>query len=224
MGEGSPQEELPPVRGEPRWPMVTAVVAASALTVMRPAELRVAAPWLLPVVEAMLLVVLIVRDPGRIDRRSTLLRVVSVALVGFLVVDALLATVHLVVVLIQGGKTTNSAEELLTAGAVIWASNIVAFTLLYWDLDCGGAAARAHRMPRTPDFAFPQQLDPEIAPAGWRPQFVDYLYLGLTSSTAFSPTDVMPIAPWAKLAMGMQSLISLSVLGLVVARAVNVLP
>jgi hypothetical protein len=223
MGEGSP-EEVPPVRGEPRWPMVAAVVAASALTLMRPAELRVAPAWVLPVVETMLLVVLIVRDPGRIDRRSTLLRVVSVALVGFLVVDALLATVHLVVVLIQGGKTTNSAEELLTAGAVIWASNIVAFTLLYWDLDCGGAAARAHRMPRTPDFAFPQQLDPEIAPAGWRPQFVDYLYLGLTSSTAFSPTDVMPIAPWAKLAMGMQSLISLSVLGLVVARAVNVLP
>ena len=75
----------------------------------------------------------------------------------------------------------------------------------------------------TPDLAFTQQLSPEMAPAGWRPQFHDYLYLGLTSSTAFSPTDVMPLAGWAKLAMAVQSLISLSVLGLVIARAVNVL-
>ncbi len=82
---------------------------------------------------------------------------------------------------------------------------------------------RAHHMPRTPDLAFPQQLNPRIAPLEWRPRFVDYLYLGLTNSTAFSPTDVMPLAPWAKIAMGTQSLISLAVLGLVVARAVNVL-
>jgi hypothetical protein len=77
-------------------------------------------------------------------------------------------------------------------------------------------------MPRILDLAFPQQLNPEVAPAGWRPRFVDYLYLGLTASTAFSPPDVFPLAPWAKIAMGAQALISLAVLGLVIARAVNV--
>jgi uncharacterized membrane protein len=178
---------------------------------------------MLPVVELVLLGILIARDPGRIDRRATGLRVVSMIVVGLLVLDALVATVHLIVVLVHGGNMTSSASSLLAAGGVVWTSNLIVFSLLYWELDSGGAAARVHGASRYPDFAFPQQLNPELAPAGWRPQFVDYLYLGLTASTAFSPTDVMPLTPWAKLAMGCQSLISLSVLGLVVARAVNVL-
>jgi hypothetical protein len=211
-----------PVRAEARWPMVAAVVAAIALTVLRPAEVRVAPPWVLPLIEAVLLVALIANDPGRIDRRSAVLRVLSICVVGILVVDALLATGLLISVLIQGGEATNSAGELLRAGTCVWASNVIAFALLYWELDAGGAAARAHGMPRTLDLAFPQQLNPEVAPAGWRPRFVDYLYLGLTASTAFSPTDVFPLAPWAKIAMGAQALISLAVLGLVIARAVNV--
>ena len=78
-------------------------------------------------------------------------------------------------------------------------------------------------MPAHPDFAFPQQLAPEIAPPGWRPRFVDYLYIGFTNATAFSPTDVMPLVPWAKLAMVLQSTVSLALLGLVIARAVNIL-
>jgi hypothetical protein len=189
---------------------------------LRPAEVRVAPPWVLPLIEAVLLVALIANDPGRIDRRSAVLRGLSICVVGILVVDALLATGLLISVLIQGGQATNSAGELLRAGTCVWASNVIAFALLYWELDAGGAAARAHGMPRTLDLAFPQQLNPEVAPAGWRPRFVDYLYLGLTASTAFSPTDVFPLAPWAKIAMGAQALISLAVLGLVIARAVNV--
>ncbi|WP_426362103.1 hypothetical protein [Streptomyces sp. E-08] len=80
-----------------------------------------------------------------------------------------------------------------------------------------------HRLPRTPALAFPQQLNPELASAGWRPRYIYCLCLGLTNATVFSPTDVMPLAPWAKIAMGLQSLVSLLVLGLVVARAINVL-
>ncbi|MFC7496354.1 MULTISPECIES: hypothetical protein [unclassified Nocardioides] len=212
-----------PVRGEPRWPMAMAVLGASALTLARPDDLRMAPAWVLPSVELVLLVVLVVRDPGRIDRRSRALRLVSIGAVGLLVLDALLATGKLVVELVEGGRLTNSAEDLLTAGVVVWVSNIVAFALLYWELDSGGSAARAHGLPATPDIAFPQQLNPELAPPGWRPQFHDYLYLGLTSATAFSPTDAMPLAGWVKLAMSVESLISLTVLGLVVARAVNVL-
>ena len=77
-------------------------------------------------------------------------------------------------------------------------------------------------MPEHPDFAFPQQLNREVAPPGWRPQFVDYLYIGTTNAVAFSPTDAMPLAHWAKLAMSTQGLISLAILGLVISRAVNV--
>jgi hypothetical protein len=93
--------------------------------------------------------------------------------------------------------------------------------VLFWQFDTGGPLARYRRERAYPDFAFPQQLSPELAPPGWRPQYVDYLILGLTTSTALSPTDVMPMARWAKLAMGLQSLISLTVIALVVARAVN---
>ncbi|MDM7853476.1 hypothetical protein [Cellulomonas alba] len=134
-----------------------------------------------------------------------------------------MSTALLIDVLIHGGALTNSAQALLTAGAGVWFGNVIAFALLYWLLDGGGAAARARRLPGGPvDLAFPQHLNPELARAGWRPRFGDYLYLGLTASTAFSPTDVMPLSQRAKLAMGAQSVISLAVLGLVIARAVNV--
>ena len=151
-----------------------------------------------------------------------MLRGLSIALASVLVLGALAATVQLVDDLIHGGPDTNSGRALLAAGSIVWVSNNIAFALLYWELDGGGAAARAHRLPMHADFAFPQQLKPRIAQPNWRPRFVDYLYLGFTNATAFSPTDVMPLAHWAKLAMMVQSLISIAILGLVIARAVNV--
>ncbi|MFF3429652.1 hypothetical protein [Streptomyces sp. NPDC002602] len=210
------------VVGESRWPMAGAVVAAIVLTLLLPDDLRLAPGWVLPVVEGLLLVALIAGDPGRISRRSTALRAASIALVGVLACSAVWSTIRLVDDLIHGGKETGSAASLLQAGGTVWACTILAFSLLYFELDSGGAAARAHRMPVTPQLAFPQQLSPELNAAHWRPRYVDYLYLGLTNATAFSPTDVMPLAAWAKIAMGIQSLVSLLILGLVVARAVNV--
>ncbi|HET6988887.1 MAG TPA: hypothetical protein VFI00_19830 [Kribbella sp.] len=192
------------------------------LTLARPKDIRLAPAYVLPAVEVVLLAVLILRDPGRIDKRSSFLRGVSIAVVAVLVLDALGATVRLIAALIRGGSITNSPEALLAAGGIVWLSNLLGFALLYWELDAGGAANRAHRMPRYLDLAFTQQLSPEIARPGWRPEFGDYLYLAMTTSTAFSPTDVMPLSLWAKLSMGLQSLISLAVVGLVVARAVNV--
>jgi hypothetical protein len=90
-------------------------------------------------------------------------------------------------------------------------------------LDGGGPASRFAAPPQFPDLAFPAQLNPGIAPPGWRPEFFDYLYLGFTDATAFSPTDIMPLARWGKLAMTLQSVVSLMILGLVIARAVNIL-
>ncbi|MFB7462893.1 hypothetical protein ACFCZ1_05200 [Streptomyces sp. NPDC056224] len=210
------------VVGEARWPMAAAVVAAIALTLLLPDDMRLAARWVLPAVEGLLLVALIAGDPGRIDRRSTILRAASIALVGVLALSAVWSTIRLVDDIIHGGKETSSAASLLQVGGTVWATTVLAFSLLYFELDSGGAAARAHRMPHTPQLAFPQHLSPELDPH-WRPRYIDYLYLALTNATAFSPTDVMPLAAWAKIAMSVQALVSLLILGLVIARAVNVL-
>ena len=210
------------VVGEPRWPMAGAVLAAIVLTILLPDAIRVGPRWFLPLVEGVLLVILILGDPGRINRRTHELRMVSIVLVSVLVLATLWSTGQLIDDLIQGGPETNSATELLTAGTAVWFSNIIAFALLYWEVDGGGAAARAHEVATHTDFAFPQKINPRLAEPGWRPRFVDYLYLGYTNATAFSPTDVMPLAPWAKLTMVVQSFISIAILGLVIARAVNV--
>ncbi|MFD9220452.1 hypothetical protein ACFWDI_10670 [Streptomyces sp. NPDC060064] len=224
-GPSNPHEPEPQQAafGEARWPMAGAVVVGMVLLLLMPDDLRLGPRWLLPMVEGLLLVTLIAGDPGRISRRSAALRAVSIALVGVLALSAIWSTVRLIDDLIHGGTETNSAAGLLQAGGSVWASTVLAFSLLYFELDGGGAAARAHRMPATPELAFPQHLNPDLNAMHWRPRYVDYLYLGLTNSTAFSPTDVMPLAPWAKIAMAVQSLISLLILGLVIARAVNVL-
>jgi uncharacterized membrane protein len=220
--EASAAEPSPGPVGEARWPAAGAVLAAIVLTVLLPDGERVGPGWLLPAIEVVLLAAIVAGDPGRISRRSRLLRGLSIALVTVLVLGALSSTLLLIDALIHGGPETNSAGALLLAGTTVWVSNNLAFALLYWELDSGGAAARAYRMPRHPHFAFPQQMNPALAPAGWRPRFVDYLYLGFTNALAFSPTDVMPLVPWAKVTMVVQSLISMGILALVVARAVNV--
>ncbi len=207
---------------EARWPMAAAVLATMVLTILLPNNFRHLPVWLVPVLEGGLLLAVVLGDPGKIDRRSRSLRVVSIGLVSLLVLSALWATALLTVALIEGNQATNSAGELLRVGGIVWLSNNIAFALLFWELDGGGAAARAHRLPKYPDFAFPQQLNPDVAPPNWRPRFVDYLYLGFTNATAFSPTDAMPLAPWAKITMAVQSLASLLILGLVIARAVNI--
>jgi uncharacterized membrane protein len=218
---------MEPVRGEPagveaRWPMVGAIVSAMVLTALLPDDVRLGPQWVLPLIEGVLLVAVIAADPRSVTRRSRELRAVSIVLVSILVLGALWSTVLLIDGLVHGSPQTNSASDLLEAGSIVWLSNTIAFTLLYWELDGGGAAARAHEPPRYPDLAFPQQLNPIIGPPGWSPRFVDYVYLSITNSMAFSPTDVMPLVPWAKLAMAVQAVISLGILGLVIARAVNV--
>ena len=134
----------------------------------------------------------------------------------------MVSTAILITDLIRGAQVTESASPLLASGAVIWLGNALVFALLYWQFDSGGPLARYRGEREHPDLAFTQQMSPELAPPGWRPRFVDYLVLGVTTNTAFSPTDVMPMVAWAKLTMALQSLIALTVVGLVIARAVNV--
>jgi hypothetical protein len=193
-----------------------------ALPFLLPQKLSLGPAWLIPLLVGLLLIALTIGDPGRIDRRSKTLRALSIGLVALLIAQSCWSTGQLVIDLVKGGPETNDATLLLTTGALIWVGNNIAFALLYWELDGGGPAERAHQIPKYPDLAFPGQLNPRIVPPDWRPIFVDYLYLGLTNALAFSPTDVMPIARWAKLAMALQSIISLALLSLIIARAVNV--
>jgi hypothetical protein len=211
---------------EPRWPIVLTLGVFVALTIV----LRVVEPkreglgphWLVPAIEIALLVVIAAADPARVSGRRRWFRRVSIALVSLLTLVALISTGVLITDLVRGGSVTESATSLLASGALIWFGNCLVFSLLYWLLDSGGPLARYRGEHEYPDFAFSQQLSPELAPPGWRPHYVDYLILGLTTNTAFSPTDVMPLARWAKMTMALQSLIALTVVGLVIARAVNV--
>ena len=211
------------VQGEPRWPMTLAVVIVIVLISALPERLSPLPRWVFPSALTILLIALIATDPGAITKTARGLRWLSIALVVMMAAAALSATTLLIRDLVRGSPLTASATTLLATGSSVWVINIVAFALLYWEFDCGGPAARAHGMPRYPDLAFPQQLSPGVAPPGWRPQFVDYLYLGITDAVAFSPTDAMPLVPWAKLAMAIEAVIPLTILGLVIARAVNVL-
>ena len=210
--------------GESRWPPAAALLAFMALNIglrlWLPSERLVGVPWLMPSVELLLLVVLLAADPGSLVKHRRRLRRVSIALVTLLVVGALWATALLIYHLITGAKVTEDPGPLLAAGALVWLGNNLAFGLLYWLMDSGGPLMRV-RNPSPVDFAFTQQLSPEFAPQGWRPVFLDYLHLGFTNATAFSPTDVMPLTLRAKYTMLVQSTIALALLGLILARAVN---
>lgn len=202
--------------------MALAVITAVVLTALLPETVRPESRWLLAVI-GLVLIGLMIADPGRIDRSTAPVRVLSRLLLSLLALSAVLSTAMLVHVLVVGSDLTESASKLLLVGGDVWISNNIVFALIYWEVDGGGSVTRAIHPHDHPDLAFPQQMSPHLAPPGWRPMFIDYLYLGMTNGLAFSPTDVMPLVPWAKITMALQSVISLVILGLVVARAVNIL-
>jgi uncharacterized membrane protein len=208
---------------EKRWPLAGALILAIVIPLVLPSRFSLGPSWVVPAVETVLLAAIVVADRGRRGRQSRALRVLSIALVVVLVAEAAGVTLRLILDLVQGGPETKSPTVLLSVGFAVWLYTILAFAFLYWILDGGGPDARLWSPPQFPQLAFPEQLNPVVAPPGWRPQFFDYLYLGFTNATAFSPTDVMPLARWAKLAMTVQALSSLFILGLVIARAVNIL-
>jgi uncharacterized membrane protein len=209
------------VVGESRWPMAIAVLVLMGATVAAPARASLLGPGL-AVAEGVLLAALVIGDPGRIDRRTRWLRRASLLLIALLVGASLLFTGLLIFDLVTGSAITSNAALLLATGAKVWLANNIAFALLYWQLDGGGPEQRAHGLPAYPALGFPQLLSPGLAPPDWRPQFHDYLYLALTTANAFSPTDTPPLATWSKVAMGTQALISFVIVGLVIARAVNI--
>ena len=210
-------------RGESAAPLVIALLVATVVPLLLPDQLLPGPRWLIPSVIFVLMTAMLILDPGRIDRRSRRLRRVRIGIALMLAASTTYATVALVGALIVGSSAiVNSPAELLRTGGLVWIALLITFSFLYWELELGGPAERAQMDREYPDFAFPQDLSPPIARPGWRPTFIDYLYLGLTNNLAFSPTDVMPLSHWAKLIMGLQSMASLLIIGLVIARAVNI--
>jgi len=212
-------------RGELRWPVSVTVVVAIVLQLLLPDQLSLhpLPTWLMPTLEGGLLVGLAISNPVRIEHRARFVRLASLVLI-FLLTSANATTAVLLVREILTRHAGSSAGPLLASGAAIWATNVIAFALWYWEFDRGGPVHRAHGTFQYLDFLFPQMTVNDLTPPDWEPYFVDYLYLSFTNATAFSPTDVMPLARWAKLTMLVQSAVSLSLAALVIARAVNILP
>src|ERR1700735_2238998 len=223
-GQGSARDPVielasPAERGEHWWPVALAIVVAAGLHVALPATYRVQPVWVVPAVLLGLLAVLIVGDPGRIDKQKAWLRTLTGVVIALLTLAG-----RLVVEILTNNKLfADHPGGLLAAGGVVWATNVIAFGLWYWDLDRGGAAARAHHPDRNPAFVFPEMQHSQYVPANWVPRFVDYLSLAFWTATAISPTDISAIRPWAKLLMMLEAGCSIVLAAVCITRAINVL-
>jgi len=203
--------------------MVAAASAAGVLHELLPGSFRLAPHWVYPAFLVAFLVILIAGDPGLIDRDRRWLRVTTGLMIGLITVVNGLAAARLVAKILST-NSFESAQQLFLTGALVWLINAITFALWFWDLDGGGAAARASKpVTADPAFVFPEMTLPEMAAADWFPQFADYLALSFNTAMAFGPTDVSAIKRWVKLMMIAESLISLTLATLVVARAVNIL-
>lgn len=209
-----------PERHEPFWAPQLVVVAAIGLDLTLSDKLTLGPNWLLPSLEALLVVGLMAVSPNPQVRHSELRRRVAIGLIGLVSAVNIFSLIELCHFLLRGGKENGHA--LILSGIVLWVTNVLLFGLWYWELDRGGPIKRALGQD-LPDFLFVQMTEPRYAPANWVPTLLDYLYTSFTNATAFSPTDTMPLTVTAKVLMTAQSLTALVTLGLVVARAVNIL-
>ncbi|MCV7256492.1 hypothetical protein HZU40_18985 [Mycolicibacterium fluoranthenivorans] len=213
---------LRPGEPESRLPVLVAILLAVVLQRAVPDRYTVVPRWPLLAMELMLVVLLVAINPLRLSRRTTAARWGSLALTAAITVDNTASAVMLDYWILRG-DVSNDAAVLLGSGGAIFVTNILAFALWYWELDRGGPFARHAVEQPYPDFLFPQMTDPDKAKPDWRPTFVDYMYVSFTNVVAFSPTDTMPLARWAKLMMTVQASVAMSTIALVIARAVNVL-
>ncbi|MGW4482886.1 hypothetical protein ACWEOE_03510 [Amycolatopsis sp. NPDC004368] len=208
--------------GETRWPAAVVVLGTLALQLALPEGVVLRPWWGLPAVSVLLLVALLLINPGRIGEFSKVERVVSLVLLAVVSATTAGLAVRLVLGIVQGSFSGHAAQVLVSGGIVYW-TNIVVFSLWYWEFDRGGPARRAGGRAEYPDVQFPQMDSPDLARSDWEPRYADYLYLSFTNSTAFSPTDVMPLRIWAKLTMMVQAGVSLLLAVMVFAWAVGAL-
>lgn len=207
--------------GEQRWWVALSVLLAVVLQSVLPDRFSLHPRYLPQAIELIALVALVISHPDRMSRRSARVRAASQVLLALVALTNALSVGLLIHQITSGGKIP--AVELLLGGGEIWFTNTIVFALWYWEYDRGGPSSRAQGLAHVPDLLFPQMTDPQLA-KDWEPIFFDYLFVSYTNSTAFSPTDTMPLSRWAKLLFMVQSAISLITVALIAARAVNILP
>ena len=230
MTEQADGQEHP---GEPRLPAAVAVLVAICLYSLLPEPLLVGPRLVVPLLELALFIPLLAANPRRMTRQNRMLRRLSIALVLLIAAANGASLVLLVRELVSGG--THRGTVLLLAAAQVWLTNVLVFALAYWELDRGGPVARTQTARpglAAADFRFPQDEDhdavAEVAvrsaeKSGWAPGFIDYLYVSVTNSSAFSPTDTMPLSPRAKTLMAVESVSALLLSILVISRGVSLL-
>lgn len=207
------------------WPL-TALILVILPQVLVPANMREGPPVLVPLIEGVVVLVLVAvaAKPGPVPRAA---RPLILALSVVLVAANTAAAARLVVLVLRStpqGESPPTVTQLLVGAAIVIATNIVTFGLLYWQIDGGGPAGRLAHSTTYPDFQFPQTLTEGLGPPDWLPRFPDHLYLAFTNVVAFSPTDTLPLTHRVKALMAIQSMISLSVIGLILSRVINILP
>lgn len=219
--------------GEPRLPAALAVLAAVALYAALPSTLILGSRVAVPILELAFFVPVLAANPRRMTRDSRLLRLLSIALILLIALANTAALVLLVQALVSGDVT--QGRTLLLAAGQVWMTNIIIFALTFWEFDRGGPVRRTqspeHQLPPA-DFRFPQDEDHDAitevatrssAHSGWTPGFIDYFYVSITNSSAFSPTDTMPLSPRAKLLMATESVSALLLSVLAISRGVSLL-
>ncbi len=202
---------------EPRWPALVAMLAASGVYLAMPEPMSIGPSWGLLGITSLLMIPIVVSHKRERFDISRVLTLVGNGLIT-------LAMIASLVFLIQGiPKHAEAPKDLLRSASMLWIANVLVFALWYWKLDAGGPMGRDNKADGlNSSFLFPQMLEKDGDPM-WTPHFMDYLFLSFNTSTAFSPTDTAVLSRWAKLGMMTQSLISLSIVILLAARAVNIL-
>ncbi|CDM60856.1 MULTISPECIES: hypothetical protein [Rhizobium] len=211
-------------RDEPRWPPVMAILAVFVFLEILPHHVYAMPRWVsyAVVVAALVPMIMVTVSPDN----STWLRIerVGTMLLASVYAGNTAAELGDMIGIITIHPPETRSVSLLTSSFSIWITNVLTFSLLYWQIDAGGPSRIARGIARRPDWLFPQASAPELASPDWRPLYIDYLSLAFNTATAFSPTDVLPLTPRAKALMMLESAISLLTLVLVAARAVNVIP
>jgi hypothetical protein len=212
------------VRDEPRWPPIVAILAVFALLAVLPHHVYAMPRWLSYAVLVVAIVPMVMVTASTENAIWLRIEHAAILLLASVYAGNTAAELGDMIGIITIHPPETRSVSLLTSSFAIWITNVLTFSLLYWQIDAGGPSRMARGRARKPDWLFPQASDPDLALPGWRPLYIDYLSLAFNTATAFSPTDVLPLTRRAKALMMLESAISLLTLVLVAARAVNVIP
>ena len=209
-------------RTEPRWPASVAVVVAALLYLFMLGKFTLGPPWIIPAIEALILIPLSIVAPLRKPNEERLVQYAAFSVIAIAGITNITSLVQLIHAVVYHAKSV-TGPELLFSSIAIWLTNVIVFSLWFYELDRGGPDDRLSPDHGKPDFLFPQMATPGCTHEHWAPTYFDYLYVSFTNATAFSPTDTMPLTRSCKALMIVESLVSLLTISIVASRAINIL-